>query len=209
MPVRFSRLFKLCLALAGAATLALAGPAFAQGDPMERGVDAYNAGRFAEAADAYKAETERDPGNYLAWAYLGDAYVRSDRAALAEAAYRRSIQLEPDCLPCQQSYGSFLYNAGRYEEALPRYELVARGAPEDPNVLAYLGDAYRQLGRVDEAEDQYRQSLSIDPRQRFALRGMVFLAVTAGDGPATQKAMQALRRHYPDDADQFEPYLTD
>lgn len=209
MSLALSRIAALISALAGVLVLSFASPALAQDDPMSRGVDAYNAGRFAEAAAAYKAETERDPGNYLAWAYLGDAYTRSDRGDLAEAAYRRSIEIEPECLPCQQSYGSYLYNAGRYEEALPRYELVARAAPEDAAIAAYLGDTYRQLDRAEEAEEQYRQALSIDPRQRFALRGMVFLAVQAGDKPATKKAMDALRRHYPDDASQMEPYLGD
>jgi len=69
--------------------------------------------------------------------------------------------------------GMELFEAGRYEEAVPHFERALaiaeeRLGPDDPELateLVNLGEVYRLVGRLDDAERLFRRALELDRRR--------------------------------------------
>ena len=196
-------LIPVCLA----AGLFLAGGAWAQTDELAVGFQAYQEGRFEEAARAYQRKARSDPGNLAAWVYLGDALGRLDRLNEAQAAYERALAIDPQCGGCAAAFGSFLYNRGQMEDAMRQYERAARLLPDNAQVSAYLGDSYLRLGRIEDAQDRYEMALAIDPYLVEALSGMVRASVLAQDMARARQSLVALRQVAPDLAADLESLI--
>ncbi len=63
---------------------------------MQRGVKAYKAKNFIEAADNFSRATEADPDNALAWHHLARTCMQEERwLSRATAAVARACELEP------------------------------------------------------------------------------------------------------------------
>jgi tetratricopeptide (TPR) repeat protein len=188
----------LAVALAVAApaglTLVAATPAAAQADDFTQGVNAFNAGKYDEAVAAYTRATKSQPGNALAWAYLGDALTRANRAEESEPAYRKALSIDSNCGPCNAGLGTFLFNNKRDAEALPYYEKAVRLTPSDAQLSAYLGDTYLRLDRYDDGLDSYNAALAIDGSQLDALRGVVLAWLLKEDKDKAKGALENLRR---------------
>jgi tetratricopeptide (TPR) repeat protein len=87
----------------------------------------------------------------------GDLLIARGEVAAAQAAYERAAALRPECAaPYANRLGNALAGAGRHEEAAAAFRRAASLDPQNPFYLLYLADAYRALGRMEEA----RQALS-------------------------------------------------
>jgi Flp pilus assembly protein TadD len=73
--------------------------------------------------------------------------------------------------------GCELSAAGRYEEARILFEGLVEGNPKDAASRAALGTVYQNLGRAEEALEEYSEALELDPDQPVALvnRGELYL----------------------------------
>jgi tetratricopeptide (TPR) repeat protein len=97
-----------------------------------------------------------DPGalndlGYL-WAEQGEHLERAHRMI------RIAVEKEPDNAAYRDSLGWVLFQKGRVQEALPELEKAAAQEP-DPTVLDHLGDAYRAVGRPQEAKQAWRRAV--------------------------------------------------
>ena len=121
----------------------------------------------------------------------------TDYGRATEAA-NSSLAIEPRQLDVQALHARLLLATHDFSKALAEASSVDRSAPDQPAVLAIMGDALLELGRVDEAADRYQQLEALSPgpavtarQARIAfLRGdpasAVSLAVAAYDAAATQ-----------------------
>ncbi len=91
-----------------------------------------------------------------AWAsyQLGELYFASGRPALAEAAYRRGVELAPDYVPPRAGLAKVAWAGGRVHRAIRGYTWVVERFPSPEYVIA-LGDLYEASGRPRPAERQY------------------------------------------------------
>jgi len=65
--------------------------------------------------------------------------------------------------------------AGEYEDAIHYYKLALEKQPDDGYLLASLGDAYRELGNLDEAIAQYEKAAeTFDDYELFAGLGELY-----------------------------------
>ena len=69
----------------------------------------------------------------------------------AEDAFRAVISRRPDFSDAWNELGYALRNQARYGESLAAYEETLRLRPAFPEALEYLGEAYVQMGRRDDA----------------------------------------------------------
>ena len=100
-------------AAAGAVALVLllAGCATGGADPVgtealhREAMQAYGAGRYAEAGAALERYLARRPEDAGAWYRLGNALARQDRLREAEAAYYRALDLEPGMARARHNLG--------------------------------------------------------------------------------------------------------
>jgi predicted Zn-dependent protease len=125
-----------------AAGLTAQGPATADGEAAER---ALSAGRFREAAAAYRKLTEAAPGDPRQWYGLGKSYEALARQAFGEL--QRVAAGSPwEALIVAEVWVS----AGRYDPALELYREVKQVAPDIDGIDEAIVALYEHSG--DEAK---------------------------------------------------------
>ncbi|MGH3148806.1 MAG: tetratricopeptide repeat protein [Rubrobacter sp.] len=78
--------------------------------------------------------------------------------------------------------GETLASEGLVEEALARFEQALDAAPENPEVIEAVGRALLNLGRLEEAEASFLDSLELDPEWVAPRMGLALVAL-ARDEP--------------------------
>jgi tetratricopeptide (TPR) repeat protein len=79
----------------------------------------------------------------LAETLLGDIHLARGHVALAQAAYGRALKVNPSAASALVGFGEALFQAGRYSEALARFEAASQA--EADNVPAQVGMAKSKL----------------------------------------------------------------
>jgi Tfp pilus assembly protein PilF len=122
---------------------------------------------FAEAAIATEHALKINGNDYMVWNNLIVAYDGAQQPAQAAAARRkaeelaeRAVQLKPRDALAQSTLAS-LYAADKLnEKAMERIRTSLALAPDDPNVLANVGEAYEFLGDREHALQVIEKSLA-------------------------------------------------
>lgn len=113
-------------------------------------------GDFA-AAEAQLVTADRlSPADPRAWAARAEVHVRwgqSDPAhyALAEEAYRQTLEWAPNVAGYHAALGTVLVRQGRLEEALRELERAVDLDATDGAAYAHLAEVYQALGRTADA----------------------------------------------------------
>jgi len=93
--------------------------------------------------------TQADPDNDMAWFSLAGAYAQAERHEEAAAAYKRSIDLNPDMSKAYQLAGKALIDADKTEEAAALlttgYEEAAKRGDRMPQKA--MGELLESLGK--------------------------------------------------------------
>lgn len=81
----------------------------------------------------------------------------------AEAAFRRSIELDPGLVDSRIHYANFLRAMRRVEEGTEQLEIARDLSPLDPGIWGELAVQYTHLGRFDEAREAALRANELDP----------------------------------------------
>lgn len=85
-----------------------------------------------------------------------------------------------------------LINEGRYQAAIAQLNISSQTFGPHPDILTYLGFANRKLGKLDIAEDYYRQALAAAPNHLGATEYYGELMVERGDMVGAQRMLVKL-----------------
>ena len=88
-----------------------------------------NQGNSAEAVAAARRSLAADPSFAPAYNLIGYAEMAAGNSAAAEEAFRAQIRLAPDEPNPYDSYGEFLMNEGRLDEAARQFEMALAKDP--------------------------------------------------------------------------------
>jgi eukaryotic-like serine/threonine-protein kinase len=135
------------------ARMALAGTLEQTGDPKS-------------ALREMKRALAADPSNATTLVWLSQEYIRLNRWQNAEESLRRALQLRPNYWIAHNELGALLYAQGKYINALSEFRAAALASPKDVLTQTNVGIMYLLLGRVPEAIERLKLSLSL---QRTAL----------------------------------------
>ena len=149
----------------------------AAADFLQKTQRQYQLGNYA-AALALADSAARYAPEFADVPYLrGHLYTALNRYDVAETAYRRVLELDPDYLGVRFRMGNNAFEQRRYQDALALYQQerrliekrldVDRANPAiDPSALPatwlQIGRVYRQTGVVDSAQFAFEQALEID-----------------------------------------------
>ena len=97
---------------------------------VEQGLKYYEKGDFPNAGRCYKQAIHLDPGNALAFLYLGVLANEADQPELSVSMLEQAISLSPDLAPAYKNLGVALNKLGRKEEAAKNFERAASLAPD-------------------------------------------------------------------------------
>lgn len=79
-------------------------------------------------------------------------------------AYRTILKEDPKNVKAAMQLGNTLYDAGRFDEAIPYYRQALALDPTNVNVSTDLATAIYYSGHPDEALQQIDRSLAMDPK---------------------------------------------
>ena len=144
---------------------------------------AYNSKNWYVARDLYRQCLEEDPRYAPAWARLARIYrvigLYSDEAsdenyALAEDAFKRALELNPDLSIAHNLYTMVELETGRARESMRRLLDRARSHANDPELFAGLVQACRYAGLDRAAIAADEQARRLDPQVRTAVNHAYF-----------------------------------
>ncbi|MCB2017878.1 MAG: type IV pilus biogenesis/stability protein PilW [Hydrogenophaga sp.] len=130
----------------------------------------FEQGQTTVALDQIKQALQADPNYAPAFSLRGLVYMRLNDFPLAEDSFRRALQINPKDPDSLQNYGYFLYQQGRYKEAVD----VLRRALSSPlytgqaKTLMTLGLCQLRMGQLSEAEGSFSRAYELDPANPYA-----------------------------------------
>lgn len=187
----------LGLGLAGAGSGCATGPnanadaAQAADANADLGIDYLRKSRNEQALDKLKRALSFEPEHVRANWGLGIVYARLESFDRADTHFQRALA-STDSPAILNSYGAFLCERGRVDEAISRFDRAAEH-PEytTPAVaLANAGICLARAGRDGDAESFLRRALDADPAYGPALAQMARITFRRGDHMTTRAFVQ-------------------
>jgi Tfp pilus assembly protein PilF len=135
--------------------------------------------RFAESLDYSWRALRARPNYMMGHLNLAETLEQMDRVAEAEWQYRIATAISPLSTRAHNTYGEFLFDSERLEDARIEYE---RSANVDPTGEAYdrLGDIYQAMEDRSRAEPAFRQALALNTYDSHAHFGLGQVLEAAG-----------------------------
>jgi tetratricopeptide (TPR) repeat protein len=130
---------------------------------------AQGAGLDADRAIAQSQhKVRRSPYNSSSYYQLGDAYIQKGRESgdpmyfeLAEQALKKSLNLNSEQSGARRHLAYVKASRHDFAGAATEAEMAIASNPSDPDAHGVLGDAYLELGKLDQAEAAYKRMISL------------------------------------------------
>jgi tetratricopeptide (TPR) repeat protein len=156
-----------------------------------------------ETAKAKKVLDEtvaKEPKNTLLWDMVGRFEMASGRAAEAEAAFLKSIELAPDFMAPYYQLGVIYAAQKKFPEAEARLGKVIEKNDKNVGAHTLLGMVLNAQGKLDAANKEYRKVLSLSPKNPLAANNLASnLADGGGNLDEALKFAQIAREAAPED----------
>jgi tetratricopeptide (TPR) repeat protein len=173
------------------------------------GIAEYRLNHYEPAITALNRELKVNGSDAHAWMWLGVAELAADRpeeAAVAldkaaklapedvdilyhrghahmlvsKASYEHMLHVNPDSWRVHQVLAQAASQADRDTDAIAEYQAAIKAAPGQPGLHEELATEYWKSGKLDEAEAEYAQELTIDPHSLLATFKLGSLRVDRG-----------------------------
>ena len=105
---------------------------------------------FKRAADTLNSVPEGDRSPRIEFA-LGASYDQLKKPKEAAAAYRRSLDMEPDNLDAQRGLANALLADGQLDEALKILNDIVAAEPQDAQSQIHISEIQRRQGHYEDA----------------------------------------------------------
>jgi Tfp pilus assembly protein PilF/TolB-like protein len=167
----------------------------------------YRAGRFTDAATAFRRATELKPDNAWAFQMLGTALHDAGQMDAAEAAYRGAVAADPGAAAgAWTNLGTLYYETGRVPEAAEAFRQAVALEPASGLVHRNLGDALARQGRADEARAEWSRgvtlsaaALRVNPKDLHELANAAICQAKVGERAAALDTVATALRVAPAD----------
>jgi TolB-like protein/DNA-binding winged helix-turn-helix (wHTH) protein/Flp pilus assembly protein TadD len=160
---------------------------------------------FLKSIEYFKSAVAQDPGYAEAWAGLADSYNLSHEyyeghssdafTELGKEAAFKALAIDPNL---SEARASLAFNLWRYEWKFPEAESEFHKAldlsPNNSTAHHWYGMFLASRGRFDEARDQLRQALTLDPLSLIVITNSGWVSYYARDYEAAiQRYQEALK----------------
>jgi tetratricopeptide (TPR) repeat protein len=150
-------------------------------DRLEEARGQLTSGRFAEAAQSYRAVIAADSVNAVAWRGLANALHRLERYPEALQALDRAFAIRPADVAVRFNRGLTLSELGRFEEAVAELEATVRLRPDFAPGWTELGAARALRGRDAEARSDWNRAIALDSNYIWSRYYRGLSSVATGD----------------------------
>ena len=138
---------------------------------LEAGREFFAAGNYDRAAEVFTGIIAQEPRNAQAQFALGQVYLAQKSYGIAEQRFLQA--LESDALQAgavHREMGGLYRTLEDHDQALGHYEACIAAGCASPDILEYLGNVYRERGRLGPAADAFARALEALPGDDLFLR---------------------------------------
>jgi tetratricopeptide (TPR) repeat protein len=121
------------------------------------------------ATQQFQAELANDPRSCSSYYKLGDIILEQHgdpQAALAEED--KAVGICPNLADARQDRARALLRMDRSQDALPDLQAAVQASPDDPSIHFLLAQAYRSLGRTQDAQTEMQLFSKLEEKERAA-----------------------------------------
>ncbi|MBT6178743.1 MAG: tetratricopeptide repeat protein [Deltaproteobacteria bacterium] len=130
---------------------------------------AFQMGLNDEAIELCERAWAIDPNNYILAYNYATILLHLERATDAREWLVKSLTVNPDYAPAHANLGSVLIAFGELDEALLHLDrCIELGTGTTAEVLINRASALRDLGKIDEALQGYRNAIALDSESQIA-----------------------------------------
>lgn len=130
------------------------------------------AGRRAEAWDAYERISRQSPADHEVWLNMGAIAGMQEQYERAIAALRRALTLRPNLPQANVNMARLLIMRRRLQEALSYLQQYVTLQPDDVEGYRQLGGLFEALKNPAAAEQVYRQALTLEQKSAAIHTGL-------------------------------------
>ncbi len=153
------------------------------------------------AIESYRAALTQQPQLVLAELSLGRLLLGSGEAAEAVKHLERATEADPEKAQPQLYLALALVRTGQRESAVTAAERAQRsGASENADFHDALGGVFQELGRQNEAQQCFRQAVTLDPGKEDYFRHLAAAQHKAEDNVGAIATLQSGLVHLPGSA---------
>jgi tetratricopeptide (TPR) repeat protein len=163
------------------------------------GNDLFKTEKFEEAAEAYKAAIDKEPGEPVYHNNLGSSYMKLGRSEEALAAFRQMLELQPESYSANKSIGEILGAMKKYEEALPYFRKASELSAADPDAFYNLGACLINLQDFENAAAAFTKAKDLKPDHALAYYQLGMIYVNQNKKPEAIQNLEKFVELAPDD----------
>jgi len=169
-----------------------------QGSPemlnVKMGVAYFERGDTDIALEKFKRALAHNPKLAIAHSAIALVYSTIGAYADAERHYKLSVKFAPNDPTILNNYGTYLCQNGHYLEAVTYYKkTLANPFYKTPETVhENIGVCLMRADYFDEAEENFRYALSINPNMTISLYNMVILSAGKGENMTARAFIQRL-----------------
>jgi protein O-GlcNAc transferase len=164
----------------------------------------HQAGRFAEAAHAYRKILAENPKNFAALLYLGLLRLQTGSFQDAEQVLGAAVVLDPKSLDALSFHASALHQLGRCAEAIASLDRLLALNPDNATSWNNRGNMLLETGRVTEARQSYERAIRLQPDYPEAWHNLAVAKIRTADYRGALTDLERALLLKPLDADALE-----
>jgi len=146
---------------------------------FRKAVTAQLNGEIGLALSLYRDLLKSFPNHLPSLNNTGAIYLKSGDYASAMHFFRKALRLRPLNADAWNNLGVILARSADPARAVRCYERALRLKP-DSEIYTNLGSAYKDLGRLDQAELMHRKGLELDPSNPKAYNNLALVYIEMG-----------------------------
>lgn len=167
---------------------------------MRQADDRMRAANPGAAKDIYQQVIRQDAGNAEAHANLGVAYEQLGRGDLAEAMFRKAVDLRPDYGDARLNLGLKQAARGEFELAFENISAAVQLSPDHVAARQGLAMVLTRLNRPNEAVSHFKAVLGHNPDSAQAHLNLGIALAEGGRSEEALVSFREARRLAPDSA---------
>ncbi|HJR07932.1 MAG TPA: tetratricopeptide repeat protein [Pyrinomonadaceae bacterium] len=158
-------------------------------------------GKFEQAHARVDQALAARPNTASLYFLKSSIYGKQQDAPNAEAALRRTLELDSSFVPAINALGSLYVNTNRPDEAVAEFRRMSEKRPDDPTPYMLIGMVEDGRKNYDASTEAYKRALTVNAESAFAANNLAWNYAEHGKGNLDEavRLAQGVVQKFPDE----------
>lgn len=166
-------------------------------------------GRADDAVLTLQSALKTQPNNPTLHYSLGAAYNQARKQDLAEAEWRKTVELRPQALDAQEALAALELNRRDFNQLVVTVQALIQLLPNSPLGYSYRAAASESRGDLKSAENDLNKAMAVAPKSSLGYTRMGELLTAEKRLPEAEKEFQRALQVNPNDVEAVRGIATD